>query len=99
MVGVWGVWGPECFGVSQFPRGPAGKLGQEEIEREVRVQQGQFSYRTFSCRKFWQRSGAGAERGGEEARQGSARKGAREEPTAAEAATGSATRVEKPLPC
>ena len=35
MVGVWGGWGPECFGVSQFPRGPAGKLGQEEVEKEV----------------------------------------------------------------
>ena len=99
MVGVWGVWGPECFGVSQFPRGPAGKLSQEEFEKKVKFSKENFSYRNFSCRKFWQRSGAGAERGGEEARQGSARKGGYEtEPTAAEAATGSATRVEKLYP-
>ena len=42
MVGVWGFWGPECFGVSQFPRGPAGKLGQEEV-----VEKKKFSKETF----------------------------------------------------
>ena len=77
MVGVWGVWGPECFGVSQFPRGPAGQLGQEEVVEE-KVQE------SFQARKVFQPEGGAAapraERGG---CQGSARKGPETEPTAA----------------
>ena len=74
------------FWCLSVPRGPAGLLGQEEVE--VKVQENFFE--SFP-RKFWpesfpacvQRSGAGAERGGEEARQSSARKGPETEPTAA----------------
>ena len=73
-----GVWGPECLGVSQFPRGPAGQLGQEEVVEE-KVQEG------FQARKVFQpEGGAAAPRADRGGCQGSARKGGSEtEPTAA----------------
>ena len=37
-----GVWGPECFGVSQFPRGPA------EVQPGKKVRKEKFSQEKFS---------------------------------------------------
>ena len=92
MVGVWGVWGPECFGVSQFPRGPAGKLGQEEVVEE-KVQESSVR-KSFVSAAALERSEAAKRR----AKAPRAR-GTRRTHSSREAATGSATRVEKPLPC